>query len=61
MFWISGTDPLVSLPNLPRVRHPFTEPSLFVVCQDIFLTETAAISDVILPAAQLGEKTGCFT
>lgn len=61
MFWISGTNPLVSLPNLPRIRNLLTKPELFVVCQDIFLTETAAIADVVLPAAQWGEKTGCFT
>jgi ferredoxin-nitrate reductase len=61
MFWISGTNPLVSLPNLPRIRDLLTRPKLFVVAQDIFLTETAAIADVVLPAAQWGEKTGCFT
>jgi len=38
MFWISGTNPLVSLPNLPRIRGLFTRPKLFVVAQDIFLT-----------------------
>ncbi|EAW21029.1 molybdopterin oxidoreductase family protein [Aspergillus fischeri NRRL 181] len=52
MFWVSGTNPLVSLPSLPE---------LFLVVQDIFMTETAAIADVVLPAAQWGEKTGCFT
>ena len=61
MFWISGTNPLVSLPNLPRARELLTKPNLFVVCQDIFMTETAAIADVVLPAAQWGEKTGVFT
>lgn len=61
MFWISGTNPLVSLPNLPRVRELLTKPSLFVVAQDIFMTETASVADVVLPAAQWGEKTGCFT
>ncbi|MDF2434820.1 MAG: hypothetical protein JWP44_4451 [Mucilaginibacter sp.] len=61
MFWISCTNPLVSLPNLPRVRGILTQPDLFVVCQDIYMTETAAIADVVLPAAQWGEKTGCFT
>ncbi|OKL61558.1 hypothetical protein UA08_03903 [Talaromyces atroroseus] len=61
MFWISGTNPLVSLPHLHKVRELLTKPDLFVVTQDIFLTETAAISDVVLPAAQWGEKTGCFT
>lgn len=61
MFWISGTNPLVSLPHLTQVRERLTKPDLFVVCQDIYMTETAAIADVVLPAAQWGEKTGCFT
>lgn len=61
MFWISGTNPLVSLPNLPRVRELLTSPKLFVICQDIFMTEPAAITDVVLPSAQWGEKIGCFT
>ncbi|KAG5810791.1 hypothetical protein H9Q71_005248 [Fusarium xylarioides] len=61
MVWVSGTNPLVSLPNLPKVRDIFTQPELFVICQDIYMTETASIADVVLPAAQWGEKTGCFT
>ncbi|KAI9370266.1 hypothetical protein BJX61DRAFT_549084 [Aspergillus egyptiacus] len=61
MFWISGTNPLVSLPHLYRVRELLTKPDLFLVVQDIFMTETAAVADVVLPAAQWGEKTGCFT
>ncbi|KAK0751296.1 hypothetical protein B0T18DRAFT_387442 [Schizothecium vesticola] len=61
MLWISGTNPLVSLPNLPRVRRLLTQPGLLVVCQDIYPTETTAIADVVLPAAQWSEKTGCFT
>ena len=61
MFWISGTNPLVSLHDLPRARKLLTRPDLFVICQDIFMTETAAIADVVLPAAQWGEKIGCFT
>lgn len=61
MFWISGTNPLVSLPNLPRARDILTKPELFVICQDIFFTESCAIADVVLPAAQWSEKTGCFT
>lgn len=59
--WISGTNPLVSLPNFPRVRDILTKKELFVICQDIFMRESAAIADVVFPAAQWGEKTGCFT
>lgn len=61
MIWVSGTNPLVSLPDLPSMRDTFTNPNLFVVCQDIFMTETGSVADVVLPAAQWGEKTGCFT
>src|SRR5579859_2907953 len=61
VFWISGTNPLVSLPDLDRIRRLFTKKDLFVIVQDIFLTETAEIADVVLPAAAWGEKTGCFT
>ncbi|KAL3478855.1 hypothetical protein BJX99DRAFT_256062 [Aspergillus californicus] len=62
MFWVSGTNPLVTLPHLYRVRELLTKPDLFLVVQDIFMTETAAaVADVVLPAAQWGEKAGCFT
>ena len=61
MMWISGTNPMVSLPNLPMVRELLTKENLFVVVQDIFPNETTAIADVVLPAAAWGEKTGCFT
>jgi NADH-quinone oxidoreductase subunit G len=33
----------------------------FVIVQDLFLTETAAIADVVFPAASLYEKTGTVT
>ncbi len=33
----------------------------FFVCQDIFLTETARLADVVLPAATFAEKDGTFT
>lgn len=43
------------------MRDLLTKPNVFVIAQDIFPTETTAIADVVLPAAQWGEKTGCFT
>lgn len=61
MLWVSGTNPLVSLPNLPKARETFTKQGLFLVVQDIFPTETTVVADVVLPAAAWGEKTGCFT
>src|SRR5829696_5691013 len=59
--WISATNPAVSLPQLPRIRSILDNEDLFVVVQDIFLTETAQYADVVLPAATWGEKTGTFT
>jgi NADH-quinone oxidoreductase subunit G len=40
---------------------PFAFSKSFVVVQDMFLTETAAIADVVLPAANAYEKSGTFT
>ncbi|MFF3698981.1 molybdopterin oxidoreductase family protein [Streptomyces sp. NPDC002221] len=61
MLWISGTNPAVSLPELARIRSVLEQERLFVVVQDLFLTETAQLADVVLPAATWGEKTGTFT
>ncbi|CAA9473793.1 MAG: Assimilatory nitrate reductase large subunit [uncultured Rubrobacteraceae bacterium] len=59
--WISCTNPAVSLPELRRIRNILHREDLFVVVQDIFLTETARLADVVLPAATWGEKTGTYT
>jgi len=40
---------------------PFALQSPFVVVQDMFMTETATVADVVLPAASAYEKTGTFT
>ena len=59
--WISATNPAVSLPQLPRIREILAADSVFLVVQDLYLTETAELADVVLPAAGWGEKTGTFT
>lgn len=61
MLWVSGTNPAISLPDLPRVRTIFGGSELFVVVQDAWPTETTEYADVVLPTAIWGEKTGCFT
>ena len=61
MLWISGTNPAVSMPELPRIRKILQKEDLFVVAQDAFMTETTKLADVVLPAAIWGEKTGCYT
>lgn len=59
--YVTGTNPAVSLPELTRVRRILSQDRLFLVVQDIFLSETAQLADVVLPAATWGEKTGTFT
>ena len=59
--WISATNPAVSMPELPRIREILARDELFLVVQDLYLTETAQAADVVLPAAGWGEKTGTFT
>ncbi len=59
--WITATNPAVSMPQLPRIRKILGQESLFLVVQDLYLTETARYADVVLPAAGWGEKQGTFT
>jgi NADH-quinone oxidoreductase subunit G len=53
---VVGANPVSSL----KV-DPATLQNTFVVVQDLFLTETAALADVVLPAASLYEKSGTVT
>ncbi|RCW45939.1 anaerobic selenocysteine-containing dehydrogenase [Halopolyspora algeriensis] len=59
--WVQATNPAVSLPELARIRELLHREELFLVVQDLYLTETAQLADVVLPAAAWGEKTGTFT
>ncbi|MGZ6738859.1 MAG: molybdopterin oxidoreductase family protein [Nocardioides sp.] len=61
LLWISATNPAVSMPESARIRKILSGDQCFVIVQDLFLTETAELADVVLPAAGWGEKTGCFT
>jgi anaerobic selenocysteine-containing dehydrogenase len=61
MLYVTGSNPAVSLPELARIRDILAQDRLFLVVQDLFLTETAELADVVLPAATWGEKTGTFT
>jgi formate dehydrogenase major subunit/formate dehydrogenase alpha subunit len=58
--FIMGENPLLSDPDQAHARHALENLELLVV-QDIFLTETAALADVVLPAACYAEKEGTFT
>ncbi|MBV8891189.1 MAG: NADH-quinone oxidoreductase subunit NuoG [Acidobacteria bacterium] len=54
--YVVGSNPLGRLPI-----DPFLLSKTFIVVQDMFPTETAAIADVVLPAANAYEKSGTFT
>ena len=55
-----GEDPVRSEPNTTKVLKELGQLQ-FLVCQDIFMSETAKLADVILPAACFAEKDGTFT
>ena len=58
--YIMGENPAMSDPDLHHARAGLAALEHLVV-QDIFLTETAALADVVLPASVFAEKTGTFT
>ena len=53
---VVGADPVTRQNLEPTALH-----NTFTIVQDIFLTPTAAVADVVLPAASLYEKTGTVT
>ncbi len=58
--WVQGENPAMSDPDANQARAALANLQHLVV-QDIFLTETAAFADVVLPAGAFFEKTGSFT
>jgi formate dehydrogenase major subunit len=58
--YIMGENPAMSDPDANHARKALAALEHLVV-QDIFLTETAYLADVILPASAFAEKTGSFT
>ena len=59
-FYIIGENPLVSDPDLNHAEKSFANLE-FLVVQDIFMTETTKMADVVLPATCFAEKDGTFT
>jgi len=58
--YLMGENPMLSDPDQNHVREALQKID-FVVVQDIFLTETAQLADVVLPAVAFAEKVGTFT
>jgi formate dehydrogenase major subunit len=58
--YIIGENPLVSDPDLNHAEKSISNLD-FLVVQDIFMTETARMADVVLPSACFAEKEGTFS
>ena len=58
--YIAGENVMLSDPDLTHVEDSLNALD-FLVVQDIFLTETAQLADVVLPASSFAEKDGTFT
>ncbi|MCP4315895.1 MAG: formate dehydrogenase subunit alpha [Hyphomicrobiales bacterium] len=58
--YIMGENPMGSSPDINEVERGLRKLD-FLVVQDLFLSETAALADVVFPAASFAEKDGTFT
>jgi formate dehydrogenase alpha subunit len=58
--YLMGENPLLSEPDITHAREAL-EKLDFLVVQDIFLSETARLADVVLPGVSFAEKDGTFT
>ena len=58
--YVFGEDPALADTNIGHVQEALKEVN-FLVVQDIYLTDTAKMADVVLPAACFAEKDGTFT
>jgi formate dehydrogenase major subunit len=58
--YIMGENPAMSDPDLSHAREALSSLDCLVV-QDLFLTETACLADIVLPASAWPEKTGTVT
>lgn len=58
LWWVTATNPLVSMPSLDRVRAAVARCPLVVLNEAYAGTETEAVAHLVLPAAQWSEKDG---
>ncbi|MDA8082546.1 MAG: NADH-quinone oxidoreductase subunit NuoG [Nitrospiraceae bacterium] len=58
--YVMGENPVFNLPD-SKTTVAALQKLEFLVVQDIFMTETARLADVVLPALSWGEKYGTFT
>jgi len=58
--YIVGENVLLSAPNINEAKEALSHLE-FLVAQEMFLTETARLANVVLPSASFAEKDGTFT
>jgi formate dehydrogenase alpha subunit len=58
--FILGENPMVSDPDIQHVKEALKSLD-FLVVQDIFLSESSKLADVVLPGVSFAEKDGTFT
>ncbi len=58
--WIMGEDTLMTDPNSNHIRKAFEKLDILIV-QELFMSATAGMADVVLPASSYFEKNGTFT
>jgi ferredoxin-nitrate reductase len=61
LWWVAATNPLVSLPDLERVKKAMGNCPLVVVSEAYADSETSHYAHMLLPAAQWSEKAGAMT
>ena len=59
LLYVMGENPVMSDPDSNHVRQALQ--NTFLIVQDIFMTPTAELANVVLPAASFAEKEGTFT
>ena len=59
-FYNFGEDPLQTEPDAIDLKRQLQDLDLFI-CQDIFMTQTTMLADVIFPGTSWGEHDGVFT
>ncbi|MBC8019100.1 MAG: molybdopterin-dependent oxidoreductase [Verrucomicrobia bacterium] len=58
--FIAGENPLVSYPDHTKIKAALDKVE-FLIVSEMFMTETAAMADVVLPVCSFAEKEGTFT
>ena len=58
--WIMGEDTLMTDPNTNHIRKAMEQLDILIV-QELFMSATAEMADVVLPASSYFEKNGTFT